>query len=274
MGIKRFKPTTPSRRFITVSDFSDVTKSTPEKSLLAKKNRTGGRNSYGRTTNINVGGGHKQRYRLIDFKRNKIGIPAKVVSIEYDPNRTARIALLAYQDGEKRYIIAPIGLTVGQTIVNSPDAEIKPGNSLPLGKIPVGESIFSIELKQGKGATIVRSAGCSAQLVAKEGEYVTVRLPSGEMRKVRAECYAVLGRVSNEDHSNISLGKAGRSRWLGVRPHNRGVTKNPVDHPMGGGEGRSSGGRHPCSPKGLIAKGKKTRVNKRTDKFIVRGRTK
>lgn len=274
MGIKRFRPYTAARRFITVSDFEEITTDTPERSLLGKKTRSGGRNSYGRNTNINIGGGHKKRYRLVDFRRDKLNIPGKVATIEYDPNRTCRIALVQYADGEKRYIIAPVGLQVGQPVITSETAEIKVGNTLPLKAIPTGETVHNVELKPGRGGQIVRSAGVGAQVVAKEGAYATLKLPSGEMRKVLAECKATIGQVGNIEHQNISLGKAGRNRWLGVRPHNRGVTKNPVDHPMGGGEGRSSGGRHPCSPKGLAAKGLKTRVNKRTQKFIVRDRRK
>jgi large subunit ribosomal protein L2 len=274
MAVKTFRPITPSRRYLTVSDFTEITADRPEKGLLAKYSRTGGRNNYGRNTNINKGGGHKRRYRLVDFRREKLGIEGKVTTIEYDPNRSARIALVSYADGEKRYILAPQGLAVGQTISAGPDAEIKPGNALPLRAIPLGENIHNIELKVKGGAQLVRSAGGAAQLVAKEGEYATVKLPSGEMRKVLAECYASIGAVSNPEHQNRILGKAGRSRWLNRRPHNRGVTKNPVDHPMGGGEGKSAGGRHPCSPSGLLAKGLKTRTNKRTQKFIVRRRSK
>jgi large subunit ribosomal protein L2 len=274
MAVKSFRPTTPSRRYLTVSDFSEITTDRPEKGLLAKYSSTGGRNNYGRNTNINKGGGHKRRYRLIDFRRDKAGINGTVTSVEYDPNRTARIALVTYTDGEKRYILAPQGLFVGQVISAGPDAEIKPGNALPLKSIPLGENIHNVELKIKGGAQLVRSAGAAAQLVAKEGDYATVKLPSGEMRKVSVECYASIGSVSNPDHQNRVLGKAGRSRWLNRRPHNRGVTKNPVDHPMGGGEGKSKGGRHPCSRTGLLAKGLKTRTNKRTQKFIVRKRTK
>lgn len=271
---KTFRPYTPARRFTSVADFSDITTSTPEKSLLIKSTKTGGRNSFGRATSINVGGGHKRKYRLVDFRRLKRNIPARVATIEYDPFRTARIALINYADGVKSYILAPIGLQVGQTIQASETAEIKPGNALPLKNIPTGENVHNIELKPGRGGQLVRSAGVAAQIVAKEDDYATLKLPSGEMRKILAECYATIGTVSNPDHLNISMGKAGRSRWLGIRPHNRGVTKNPVDHPMGGGEGRSSGGRHPCSPSGLKAKGLKTRKNKRTNKFIVRDRRK
>lgn len=274
MALRNFKPFTPTRRYLTVSDFSEITTDRPEKGLLAKYTKTGGRNNYGRNTNINKGGGHKRRYRLVDFARDKVGIKATVKTIEYDPNRSARIALVVYSDGEKRYILAPQGLAVGQVISAGPDAEIKPGNALPLRAVPLGENIHNIELKIRGGAQLVRSAGAAAQLVAKEGDYATVKLPSGETRKVSLECYASIGSVSNPDHQNVMIGKAGRSRWLNRRPHNRGVTKNPVDHPMGGGEGKSAGGRHPCSPKGLLAKGLRTRKNKRTQKFIVRRRSK
>jgi large subunit ribosomal protein L2 len=274
MALKKYKPITPSRRYYSTPDFTGLSKEGPEKSLTEKKTSSGGRNNYGRNTNINIGGGHKQRYRIIDFKRNKIGIPGKVVAIEYDPNRSARIALIYYVDGEKRYILAPLGLNVGMTVLASPEAEIKPGNALPMKNIPTGENIHNIELKKGGGGQLVRSAGNYAQIMAKEGSYVLVKMPSGEMRKVLAECYATIGEVGNAEHQNLEIGKAGRSRWLGRRPHNRGVTKNPVDHPMGGGEGKTAGGRHPVSPTGIKAKGFKTRVNKRTNKFIVRHRTK
>jgi large subunit ribosomal protein L2 len=272
MGIKSFKPTSPARRYYSVSDFKEITKSEPERALLEKQTSTGGRNNLGRITSRFRGGGHKQRYRLIDFRRDKIGIPALVAAIEYDPNRTARIALLHYADGEKRYILAPDGLAVGSTVVASRHADIKPGNSLTLRSIPPGTAIHNVELKKGKGGQLVRSAGVSAQLMAKDAVWAQVRLPSGEIRKVHLDCRATIGQVSNIDHANISLGKAGRSRWLGRRPHNRGVTMNPVDHPMGGGEGRSSGGRHPCSPWGQLSKGQKTRNNKRTDGMIIRRR--
>jgi large subunit ribosomal protein L2 len=272
MGIKSFKPTSAARRFYTVSDFKEITKSEPERSLIEKQNSTGGRNNNGRITSRFRGGGHKQRYRLVDFKRDKIGIPATVAAIEYDPNRTARIALLHYADGEKRYILAPDGLAVGATLLASRNADIKPGNSLTLRYIPPGTSIHNIEIRKGKGGQLVRSAGVAAQLMAKDGAYAQVRLPSGEIRKVHLDCRATVGQVSNIEHASISLGKAGRSRWLGRRPHNRGVTMNPVDHPMGGGEGRSSGGRHPCSPWGQLSKGLKTRNNKRTDGMIIRRR--
>jgi large subunit ribosomal protein L2 len=240
--------------------------------LLEHQHSTGGRNHHGRITSRFRGGGHKQRYRLIDFRRQKIGVPAKVASIEYDPNRTARIALLNYVDGEKRYILAPDGLKVGDQIVSSRNADIKPGNSLPLHAIPLGTSIHNIELKKGKGGQLCRSAGVAAQLMAKEGAWGQIRLPSGEVRSVHLDCRATIGQVSNADHQNISIGKAGRTRWLGKRPHNRGVTMNPVDHPMGGGEGRTSGGRHPCSPWGQLSKGLKTRNNKRTDGMIIKRR--
>ncbi len=272
MGIKAFKPTSAGRRFYTVSDFKELTTSKPERSLLEKQTSTGGRNNYGRITSRFRGGGHKHRYRLIDFKRGKLGVPAVVAEIEYDPNRTARIALLHYADGEKAYILAPDGLKQGDTIVSSLHADIKPGNSLPLGAIPTGTAIHNIELRKGKGGQLVRSAGVSATLMAKDGDYAQVKLPSGEIRKVHLGCRATIGQVSNHDHQNISLGKAGRQRWLGKRPHNRGVTMNPVDHPMGGGEGRTSGGRHPCSPWGKLSKGAKTRTNKRTNGMIVKHR--
>jgi large subunit ribosomal protein L2 len=272
MGIRTFKPTSNGRRQYSVSDFAEITTTTPERSLLEAQSSTGGRNNNGRITSRFRGGGHKQRYRLIDWKRDKIGVPAQVATIEYDPNRTARIALLHYADGEKRYILCPDGLAVGQQIISSRKADIKPGNSMPIGAIPVGTAIHGIELRKGKGAQLVRSAGVAAQLMAKEGDYATLKLPSGEVRKIHAECRATVGTVSNGDHKNIKLGKAGRSRWLGWRPHNRGVTMNPVDHPMGGGEGRTSGGRHPCSPWGKLSKGQKTRHNKRTDAMIVKRR--
>jgi large subunit ribosomal protein L2 len=272
MGIKSFKPTSAARRYYSVSDFAEITKSEPERSLLEHQHSTGGRNHHGRITSRFRGGGHKQRYRVIDFRRAKIGVPALVASIEYDPNRTARIALLNYADGEKLYILAPDGLKVGDKIVSSKNADIKPGNSLPLHAIPLGTSIHNIELKKGKGGQLCRSAGVAAQLMAKEGAWGQIRLPSGEVRLVHLECRATIGQVSNADHQNISIGKAGRTRWLGVRPHNRGVTMNPVDHPMGGGEGRTSGGRHPCSPWGQLSKGLKTRNNKRTDGMIIKRR--
>jgi large subunit ribosomal protein L2 len=273
MGIRVFRPTSNGRRQYSSSDFAEVTTDRPHRKLLEQQSATGGRNNHGRITTRFRGGGHKQRYRVIDWKRNKIGVPAKVATIEYDPNRTARIALLHYTDGEKRYIIAPDGLKVGQEVVSSRKADIRPGNSMPLSAMPVGTAIHNVEMRKGKGAQLVRSAGGSAQLMAKEGKYALVKLPSGEVRKIHVECRATVGSVSNPEHKNIKLGKAGRSRWLGRRPHNRGVTMNPVDHPMGGGEGRTSGGRHPCSPWGQLAKGQKTRHNKRTDNMIVKRRT-
>ncbi|MCA9582148.1 MAG: 50S ribosomal protein L2 [Myxococcales bacterium] len=274
MGIRKSKPTSPGRRFYTVSDFADVTRDEPERSLLAPGSNTGGRNNYGRVTSRFRGGGHKQRYRIIDFKRRKHDVAATVERIEYDPNRTAFIALLHYADGEKAYILAPDGLNKGDQVISSRHADVKPGNSIPLRFMPLGTMIHNIELKIGKGGQLVRSAGVAAQLMAKDGDYAQVRLPSGEVRMVHLNCRATVGQVSNVQHARISLGKAGRSRWLGRRPHNRGVTMNPVDHPMGGGEGRTSGGRHPCSPWGQLAKGKKTRTNKFTSKFIVKRRGK
>jgi large subunit ribosomal protein L2 len=272
MGIRKYKPTSPGRRFQTCSDFSEITKTTPEKKLLKPIKRTGGRNNNGRVTSRYIGGGHKKQYRLIDFTRTKDDIDAKVASIEYDPNRTSRIALLNYSDGEKRYIIAPAKLSVGDNVVSGLNADIKPGNTVPLKNIPLGTLIHNLELRVGKGAQLVRSAGAFGQLMAKENSYALVRLPSGEVRKIFDECRATIGQVGNLDHENISLGKAGRKRWLGKLPHVRGVVMNPVDHPMGGGEGRSSGGRHPCTPWGIPTKGHKTRTNKNTDKFIVKRR--
>ena len=276
MGFKKLKPTTPSQRFMMVSDFAEITKSKPEKSLVEGKKRSGGRNNTGKRTMRYIGGGHKKLYRIIDFKREKLGIAAKVVAIEYDPNRTARIALLQYADGEKRYILAPENLQVGQAIVSGDTAEPTVGNAKRLKDIPLGTIVHNIELHPGKGGAICRSAGSNAQLLGKEGKYVSLRLPSGESRLVLGECMATIGSVGNSEHMNIKLGKAGRSRWLGRRPRTRGVAMNPVDHPMGGGEGRSSGGRHPCTPWGVLTKGKKTRHNKRTDSMIIRrgGKTK
>lgn len=275
MAIKTYKPTSPSRRFYTGSDFKELTKNVePQRSLLEHKTSSGGRNNNGRITSRFRGGGHKQRYRVLDWRRDKIGVPAKVATIEYDPNRTARIALLTYADGEKRYILAPDGLKQGDEVISSRNADIKPGNSMPLRFIPLGTTIHNVELRKGKGGQLVRSAGAAGVLMAKDGDYAQVRLPSTEIRLVHLECRATVGQVSNIEHANISLGKAGRARWLGRRPHQRGVSMNPVDHPMGGGEGRTSGGRHPCSPWGQLAKGKKTRNNKRTDVFIVRPRGK
>ncbi len=274
MAVKRFRPVTPTLRYKTVSSFASITKSTPEKSLLEPKKRTGGRNNQGRLTCRHRGGGHKRMYRIIDFRRNKHGVPAKVASIEYDPNRSARIALLHYLDGEKRYILAPDKLSVGDVISSGEKAEMKPGNALPLRRIPLGMTIHNIELRRGAGGRLVRGAGTSAQLMAREGKYAHVRLPSGEVRLVDAECYATLGQVGNLEHESIVLGKAGRSRWLGRRPSVRGVAMNPVDHPMGGGESKSSGGRHPCSPWGVAAKGGKTRRKKSSDHMIVASRKK
>ena len=274
MPMKTFRPFTPSRRFMTVVTREEITKQTPEKSLTAGRQKSGGRNSSGRVTSRFIGGGHKQTYRLIDFKRDKAGIPAKVAAIEYDPNRSARIALLNYADGEKRYIIAPLGLEVGKTVTSGPDADILIGNSLPLKNIPAGTFVHNIELKPGKGGQMARSAGTLAQLVSKEGGIALLKLPSGEVRKVQLECAATIGQVGNTDHENESLGKAGRTRWLGKTPHNRGVIMNPVDHPHGGGEGRTSGGRHPVSPWGQPTRGFKTRNNKRTDQFIVTRKSK
>jgi len=270
MGIKSFRPITPSLRFQTVTTFDDITKVEPEKSLTLPKTRTGGRNNIGRLTVRHRGGGHKKLYRVIDFKRDKMGVPAKVAAIEYDPNRSARIALLNYADGEKRYILQPIGLQVGATVVSGADADILVGNALPLKHIPLGTTIHNLEMRKGKGAQLVRSAGGGAQLVAKEGEYAQVKLPSGEVRKIHIECMATIGQVGNLDHSNITLGKAGRRRWLGKRPAVRGVAMNPVDHPHGGGEGKTSGGRHPVTPWGQPTRGFKTRNNKRTNKMIIR----
>ena len=273
MPTRAFKPTSPARRYYEVADFRALDGNDAVfKKLTEHQPEKAGRNHHGRITSRFRGGGHKQRYRIIDFKRNKVGVPAKVASLQYDPNRTARIALLNYLDGVKAYILAPDGLAVGDTVVSSRNADIKPGNALPLRFIPVGTMVHNLELKIGKGAQMVRSAGTAAQLMAKDGDYAQIRLPSGEVRMVHVNCRATVGQVSNLDHAKVSLGKAGRSRWLGRRPHNRGVTMNPVDHPMGGGEGRTSGGRHPCSPWGQLAKGKKTRNNKRTDKFIVKRR--
>ncbi|OQX66974.1 MAG: 50S ribosomal protein L2 [Sorangiineae bacterium NIC37A_2] len=272
MSIRSFKPTSAGRRALAISDFSDITTTTPERSLLDSLSKTGGRNNHGRITSRFRGGGHKRRYRLIDFKRNKIGVPAVVKEIEYDPNRTARIALIQYADGEKAYILAPDGLKQGDSIVSSKNADIRPGNSLPLFAIPTGTLIHNVEMKVGKGGQLVRSAGTAATLMAKDGDYAQVKMPSGEVRKINIKCRATVGQVSNAEHQNVKLGKAGRARWLGFRPHNRGVTMNPVDHPMGGGEGRTSGGRHPCSPWGQLAKGLKTRKNKRTDSMIIKHR--
>jgi len=272
MPVKSYKPTSPGLRQRTTSDFSEITKSAPEKSLTRGKLKTGGRDSRGHLTSWWRGGGHKKRYRDIDFKRDKRDIPAKVASIEYDPNRSARIALLAYADGEKRYIVAPAGLAVGQTVVAGGAVDIVVGNALPLKAIPLGTVVHNVEFKPGGGGQMARSAGAGAQLMAKEGAYALLRVPSGELRRVGVDCYATIGQVGNLEHENISVGKAGRNRWLGWKSHNRGVAMNPVDHPMGGGEGKTSGGRHPTSPWGWKTKGMKTRNNKRTDAMIVKRR--
>lgn len=275
MGIRKVKATSPGRRFQEYSTFEEITASKPSvKGLIKPLSKSGGRNANGRITCRHKGGGHKRHYRVIDFKRDKANIPARVAAIEYDPNRSARIALLSYADGEKRYILAPVSLKVGDTVMSGPEAELKPGNAMTIESMPLGTEIHNIELRLGKGGQIVRSAGAYAKLMAKEKKYALVRLPSGEMRKVLARCMATVGRVGNVDHDDISLGKAGRTRWLGVRPTVRGVVMNPVDHPMGGGEGRSSGGRHPCSPWGWKTKGVRTRKNKRTDQYIVNRRKK
>jgi large subunit ribosomal protein L2 len=274
MAVKSFKPTSPGRRFQTVSSFEEITTDKPEKSLLLPLKRSGGRNCYGRVTARHIGGGHKKMYRIIDLKRDKRDIPATVATVEYDPNRSSRIALLNYKDGEKRYILAPKDLAVGDVVMAGEDAEFRPGNALPIRRIPIGTLIHNVELKQGKGGQIVRSAGSFAQIMAKEGSYAQLRLPSGEVRLVHQECYATIGQVGNLDHEKISIGKAGRNRWLGKKPRVRGVAMNPVDHPMGGGEGRSSGGRHPCTPWGVPTKGYKTRKNKRTDQYVIKKRGK
>jgi large subunit ribosomal protein L2 len=272
MAIRKLKPNTPGQRQRSVSGFETITKSEPEKSLLAPLKGKGGRNNHGRITTRHQGGGHKRRYRIIDFKRNKDGIPARVAAIEYDPNRTARIALLVYADGEKRYIIAPDGLAVGTTVLSGPEAPPDLGNCLPLANVPLGTPVHAIEMKPGKGAQLARSAGTNAQLQAREGKFATLKLPSGEVRMVPVQCRATIGQTSNPDHMNIEIGKAGRSRWLGIRPKTRGVAMNPVDHPMGGGEGKASGG-HPRSPTGVPAKGFKTRKkSKASNQFIVRKR--
>ena len=274
MPVKQRNPVNSSSRFQTYLTFEEITKDRPHKALTQGKSKTGGRNNQGQLTSWWRGGGHKRRYRVIDFKRDKHGVPAKVASIEYDPNRSARIALLNYADGEKRYILWPLGLKVGADVVSGPAAEVNLGNAMPLRRIPLGTVIHNIELKIGKGGQMVRSAGAGAQLMAREGGWAQVKLPSGEVRRVHVDCYATVGQVGNLEHENVSVGKAGRNRWLGWKPHNRGVTMNPVDHPMGGGEGRTSGGRHPTTPWGVPTKGYKTRNNKRTDNMIVRGRNK
>jgi len=272
MAVKKYKPTSPGRRFLVSPSFAEITRDHPEKSLLDKRTQKAGRNSRGRICVRHRGGGHKRRYRIIDFRRDKFGVPGKVTSVEYDPNRSARIALVTYRDGDKRYILAPSGIGVGSPIVAGGDVDIVPGNALPLSSIPLGTLVHNIELKKGKGGQMVRSAGTSAQLLAKENNYGQIRLPSGEVRMVRLECMATIGRLGNADHENLSLGKAGRKRHLGIRPSVRGVAMNPVDHPHGGGEGKTSGGRHPCTPWGVPTKGYKTRNMKRTQRFIIRHR--
>ncbi len=274
MPTKSYRPTTPTRRFQTVVSREEITKQKPEKSLVVGKKRTGGRNSLGQITSWWRGGGAKKAYRAVDFKRDKAGVPARVAAIEYDPNRSARLALLNYADGEKRYILHPVGLEVGRTVMSGPEADILIGNALPLKNIPAGTVIHNIELRAGKGGQMARSAGSSAQLVSKEGDYALLKLPSGETRRLRVECMATIGQVGNVDHENVSLGKAGRKRWMGKKPHNRGVTMNPVDHPHGGGEGKTSGGRHPVTPWGQPTRGYKTRNNKRTEQWIVSRRGK
>jgi large subunit ribosomal protein L2 len=271
MGVNKRKPTSAGRRFQTVSDFAEITKSEPEKSLLAKKDSTGGRNAYGRVTARHKGGGHKQKYRIIDFRRNKDGVPAKVAGVEYDPNRNARIALLHYLDGEKRYILAPAGIKVGDMVESGPKADIRPGNALPLRNIPGGTNVHAIEMRPGGGAKIARSAGSSVQLMSKENDMALLRLPSGEMRMVSLDCRATIGQVGNSESELIKLGKAGRNRWKGVRPQTRGVAMNPVDHPLGGGEGKTSGGRHPVSPWGK-PEGRTRSKKKASNQYIVRRR--
>jgi large subunit ribosomal protein L2 len=271
MGVNKRKPTSPGRRFQTVSDFADITKSEPEKSLLAKKTSSGGRNAYGRVTSRHRGGGHKQQYRIIDFRRNKDGVPAKVAGVEYDPNRNARIVLLHYLDGEKRYILAPSGLKVGDLVESGSKADIRPGNALPLRNIPAGTNVHAIEMRPGGGAKLARSAGSSVQLMSKENDMALLRLPSGEMRTVSLDCRATVGQVGNTESELIKLGKAGRNRWKGVRPQTRGVAMNPVDHPLGGGEGKTSGGRHPVSPWGK-PEGRTRKKKKASNQYIVRRR--
>ena len=274
MPFRKLKPTSPGTRFQTVPTFEEVTTQEPYKPLVEPLHSTGGRNNAGHLTSWWRGGGHKRMYRIIDFKRNKFDIPARVTTVEYDPNRSARIALLTYADGEKRYILHPVGIKVGDTIVSGQSVDILPGNSLPLKNIPLGTLLHNVELKPGKGGQIARSAGSSVQLVAKEGDYASVKMPSGEIRKINMECLATIGQVGNIDHENVSIGKAGRNRWKGIRPHNRGVSMNPVDHPLGGGEGKTSGGRHPVTPWGMPTKGYKTRNSKTTDRYIVQRRQK
>ena len=275
MPVKVYKPTSAGRRNMSVSDFKEITRGKPQRSLLeGRVNKSGGRNVNGRITTFQRGGGHKRRHRKIDFRREKVNVPAKVAAIEYDPNRSANIALLHYVDGEKRYILAPNGVKVGDELQSGAGAEMRPGNAMPISEIPLGTQVHAVELQPGKGAQMVRSAGTSAQLMAREGKLATLRLPSGEMRMVRIECMATIGQVGNWEHENQRIGKAGRSRWKGQRPNVRGVAMNPVDHPMGGGEGRSSGGRHPCTPWGKPTKGRKTRKNSVSDKYIVKRRGK
>ncbi|MCX7835399.1 MAG: 50S ribosomal protein L2 [bacterium] len=273
MALKKYNPYTPTRRFTQTMDFSELTRSEPEKSLLLPKKSSGGRNNLGRMTVRRRGGGVKRMIRVVDFKRDKIGIPAKVAHIEYDPNRSARLALLHYADGEKRYIVATVGMKQGDVVMNGPDAEIKNGNCLPISMIPLGTEISMVEFQPGRGAQIARSAGAVVRLMAKDEKYAQIKMPSGEIRKVNLKCTAVIGQVGNIDHENQSFGKAGKSRWLGRRPKVRGVAMNPIDHPMGGGEGKSSGGRHPCTPWGKPTKGYKTRRNKRTEKWIIKHRS-
>jgi large subunit ribosomal protein L2 len=273
MPTKRYKPTSPGRRFQTVSDFAEITKKTPEKSLLESKTRSSGRNVHGRITSRHRGGGHKQRYRVVDFRRNKDGVPAKVAGIEYDPNRNARIALLNYYDGEKRYILAPVGLELGAVVESGSGVDIRPGNALPLRNVPAGTTVHAIELRPGGGAKLARSAGAGVQLVAKEGDFALLRLPSGEMRNVPLDARATIGQVGNPEAELVKIGKAGRNRWKGKRPQSRGVVMNPVDHPLGGGEGKSSGGRHPVSPWGK-PEGRTRKKHKESDRYIVRRRTK
>lgn len=272
MGIKKYKPTTAGRRFMTGATYEEITKKEPEKSLVENIRKKGGRNNLGRITMRHRGGGAKRRYRIIDFKRNKLDVPGKVAAIEYDPNRSARIALIHYVDGEKRYILAPQGISVGDTVTAGAKADVRPGNAMKLGDMPVGTVVHNIELEPGRGGVLVRAAGASAQLMAKEGKYAYIRMPSGELRLVLLECMATIGQLGNVTHENVTAGKAGRTRWLGRRPHVRGMVMNPVDHPMGGGEGRSKSNKHPVSPWGTPAKGYRTRKRKPSDKFIVRRR--
>ncbi len=274
MAIRKYKPTSPGRRFQTFQDNAELTVTRPYKPLTEPLKKTGGRNNHGEVTMWWRGGGHRRLYRVIDFKRDKVDIPAKVVTIEYDPNRSARIALVQYADGEKRYILHPVGVKVGDSIVAGETVDILPGNALPLKNIPLGTQIHNVELRPGKGGQMARSAGAAVQLVAKEGDYASVKMPSGEVRRILSECRATIGQVGNLDHENVSLGKAGRVRWLGKRPHVRGVAMNPVDHPLGGGEGKTSGGRHPVTPWGMPTKGYKTRNRKATDQFIIQRRRK